>query len=114
MKSVKLSKKRPSVGTKCVISGWGSTSSSTSSVADLHYANVELLDFNKCRQSIRMLTHGMLCAGNWEGIPDACGVNILLLIFSSKLCDEKAISPDYCNIEYINSISFFRVIRVVH
>lgn len=94
MNSVQVAEKQPSVGTKCVISGWGDEMwGNEKGVNYLRFTNVKILDPNKCNQNYRGgILRGMLCAGSWEGMQDACKANIIDS-FSHKLCDGKFISP---------------------
>ncbi|XP_076441683.1 neurotrypsin-like [Babylonia areolata] len=60
-------------GTKCLISGWGETGSTSGYTNTLRMATVPLLGFNVCQYLYKgSLTIRMLCAGFTEGGVDTC------------------------------------------
>ncbi|EDM07535.1 kallikrein 9 (predicted) [Rattus norvegicus] len=69
-----LSQSLPSVGTQCLISGWGSVSSSKIQFPmTLQCANISILDNKLCRWAYPgHISEKMLCAGLWEGGRGSC------------------------------------------
>ncbi|XP_057612003.1 kallikrein-9 [Chionomys nivalis] len=69
-----LSQSLPSVGSQCLISGWGSVSSSKLQYPmTLQCANISILDNKLCRWAYPgHISDKMLCAGLWEGGRGSC------------------------------------------
>ncbi|XP_032083826.1 trypsin-like [Thamnophis elegans] len=74
VKVMDLSTTCPETGTKCSISGWGTTSSPQPKYPDvLHCANVTIIDHNVCRSIYpNYFSENMVCAGKMEGGTDSC------------------------------------------
>ncbi|OGM48897.1 hypothetical protein ABOM_003085 [Aspergillus bombycis] len=65
----------PPVGTKCSVTGWGSTSSGGSMPTNLLVAYVDIVDHEKCAKQYvddREVDDSMICAGAEFGGKDAC------------------------------------------
>ncbi|XP_063702311.1 trypsin-2-like [Culicoides brevitarsis] len=63
------------VGTKCVVSGWGSTQSLIQSNKQLRSVVVPIVDHDDCvwaYQNFNKITDDMICAGYTDGGKDAC------------------------------------------
>uniref|UniRef100_A0A8C5RVU8 Peptidase S1 domain-containing protein n=1 Tax=Laticauda laticaudata TaxID=8630 RepID=A0A8C5RVU8_LATLA len=74
VKVLDLSANCPEPGAKCLISGWGTTSSPQTNYPDvLQCANVTIINHNVC-QSIYpdYINENMICAGKMEGGTDSC------------------------------------------
>ncbi|XP_065116950.1 trypsin-2-like [Paramisgurnus dabryanus] len=60
-------------GTKCLVSGWGNTMSSTADSNKLQCVEVPVLSESDCNNSYPgMITKSMFCAGYLEGGKDSC------------------------------------------
>uniref|UniRef100_A0A8D2L1Z1 Peptidase S1 domain-containing protein n=1 Tax=Varanus komodoensis TaxID=61221 RepID=A0A8D2L1Z1_VARKO len=64
----------PVPGTKCLVSGWGTTTSPQATFPDvLHCANVTIVSHNVCQAIYpTYVNENMVCAGRTEGGTDAC------------------------------------------
>ncbi|XP_063168319.1 trypsin-like [Candoia aspera] len=64
----------PEPGTKCLISGWGTTRSPLAKYPDvLHCANITIISHNVCQSIYSNYIKGnMICAGRMEGGTDTC------------------------------------------
>uniref|UniRef100_A0A8C5RVG3 Peptidase S1 domain-containing protein n=1 Tax=Laticauda laticaudata TaxID=8630 RepID=A0A8C5RVG3_LATLA len=78
VKVLDLSANCPEPGAKCLISGWGTTSSPQTNYPDvLQCANVTIINHNVC-QSIYpdYINENMICAGKMEGGTDSCQLSL--------------------------------------
>ncbi|KAM9435291.1 trypsin-2-like [Clarias gariepinus] len=70
---VALPRSCPPAGTKCTVSGWGNTMSSTADSNKLQCLEVPILSERDCNNSYPgMITDAMFCAGYLEGGKDSC------------------------------------------
>ncbi|XP_071050965.1 transmembrane protease serine 9-like [Onthophagus taurus] len=70
---IELARTTPSVGTRCVVSGWGKTSFNGLSSAELRQVTVPIVSQKDCEIGYPYgILDGMICAGLMEGGKDAC------------------------------------------
>uniref|UniRef100_A0A8C1K187 trypsin n=1 Tax=Cyprinus carpio TaxID=7962 RepID=A0A8C1K187_CYPCA len=71
VKPIRLPKKCPSVGEKCLVSGWGRTAAGSVSV--LQCLNLPVLSEKTCKSAYgKIITENMFCAGFVKGGKDSC------------------------------------------
>ncbi|XP_042610451.1 trypsin-3-like [Cyprinus carpio] len=71
VKPIRLPEKCPSVGEKCLVSGWGRTAAGSASV--LQCLNLPVLSKETCKSVYgEIITENMFCAGFFNGGKDAC------------------------------------------
>ncbi|XP_076868871.1 trypsin-2-like [Brachyhypopomus gauderio] len=73
VKPVALPTSCPPAGTKCIVSGWGNTMSSTADQNKLQCLEVPIISHMNCENAYPgMITNSMFCAGYLEGGKDSC------------------------------------------